>query len=234
MLRDSGVAVLGLGSGGSFVARELAKAGIGRFLLLDDDRLEVSNVARHECGLSDVGRLKVNAMRDYILDHNPAAEISTHAVHIDGSSRDQTRELLSSFAPGSSILVAPGGMTAASANPASPSSLDSEPPSYIHRWCRGPTRIHFAHPASPGQAHVAGGDEPVGVLGGQVLPRQPGDVGRRDADDATRPQDPAHLGQERVRLAAQHAQPGQRRHRQRPAGRPHAERVVEVHPAGRG
>jgi len=92
VLRDSGVAILGLGSGGSFIARELAKAGVGRFFILDHDRLEIANVARHECGLSDVGRLKVNAMRDLILDHNPAADISVSTERLTGESRRNVQE----------------------------------------------------------------------------------------------------------------------------------------------
>lgn len=83
ILRDRSVAVLGLGSGGSFILRELARCGVGRFLLVDHDRLEIGNACRHECGLSDVGRLKVNAVRDLVLDRNPAAEIVTRSWHID-------------------------------------------------------------------------------------------------------------------------------------------------------
>lgn len=92
VLRDSGVAILGLGSGGSFIARELAKAGVGKFFILDDDRLEIANVARHECGLSDVGRLKVNAIRDLIHDHNPAADVSVSTERITGESRGRVQE----------------------------------------------------------------------------------------------------------------------------------------------
>lgn len=91
VLRHAGVAILGLGSGGSFIARELAKAGVGRFFILDHDRLEIANVARHECGLGDVGRLKVNAMRELILDHNPAAEVHISAERLTGESRDKVQ-----------------------------------------------------------------------------------------------------------------------------------------------
>jgi molybdopterin/thiamine biosynthesis adenylyltransferase len=93
-LAGKSVAVLGLGSGGSFIVRELAKTGIGRFLLVDDDRLEIGNVARHECGMSDVGRLKTNAMRDLVLDRNPAADVHTSAMKISGTSVGELRELI--------------------------------------------------------------------------------------------------------------------------------------------
>jgi molybdopterin/thiamine biosynthesis adenylyltransferase len=94
VLRDSCVAVLGVGSGGSLIARELAKSGVGRFVLVDNDRLEVGNVCRHECGLSDVGRLKVNAVRDLILDRNPGADVVTSTASISGDSIDELEALL--------------------------------------------------------------------------------------------------------------------------------------------
>jgi molybdopterin/thiamine biosynthesis adenylyltransferase len=87
VLRHSGVAILGLGSGGSLIASELAKAGVGRFFIMDYDRLEIANVARHVCGLEDVGRLKVNAMREHILAHNPAAEVHVSTERLTGESR---------------------------------------------------------------------------------------------------------------------------------------------------
>lgn len=94
VLSRRSVAVLGLGSGGGFIVRELAKAGVGRFLLLDHDRLEVGNVSRHECGLSDVGRLKTNAMRDVVHDHHPAARVRTSELRIGGATRHELRDLL--------------------------------------------------------------------------------------------------------------------------------------------
>lgn len=99
VLRDRSVAVLGLGSGGSFILRELTRSGVGRFLLVDHDRLEIGNACRHECGLSDVGRLKVNALRDLVLDRNPAAELVTRALHIDSGTLAELSATLDDFAP---------------------------------------------------------------------------------------------------------------------------------------
>jgi molybdopterin/thiamine biosynthesis adenylyltransferase len=98
-LAGRSVAVLGLGSGGSFIVRELARSGVGRFLLLDDDRMEVGNVSRHECGLSDLGRLKTNAMRDHVLDRNPAATVTTSTLRIESDTVDDLTELLDRFRP---------------------------------------------------------------------------------------------------------------------------------------
>jgi molybdopterin/thiamine biosynthesis adenylyltransferase len=81
-LAQRSVAVFGLGSGGAPCALELAKSGVGRFHLVDFDRLEASNVARHPCGLSALGRLKTRAVRDLILDKNPACSVETHDMDV--------------------------------------------------------------------------------------------------------------------------------------------------------
>jgi molybdopterin/thiamine biosynthesis adenylyltransferase len=75
LLASKQVAIVGLGSGGATIAVELAKAGVGKFVLVDQDRLEVHNVGRHVCDLDDLGRRKTHAVRDRILARNPAAEI---------------------------------------------------------------------------------------------------------------------------------------------------------------
>jgi molybdopterin/thiamine biosynthesis adenylyltransferase len=75
VLRHKRVAVVGLGSGGGLIALELAKTGVSGFVLIDHDRLEPKNIARHVCGISDLGRFKTRAMRDMILDRNPLANI---------------------------------------------------------------------------------------------------------------------------------------------------------------
>ena len=74
-LREKHVVVVGLGSGGSTVALELAKAGVGRFTLIDPDDLEVANLVRHECDDRYLGWNKAAAVSDLILFRNPSAEV---------------------------------------------------------------------------------------------------------------------------------------------------------------
>ncbi|MBI2919056.1 MAG: ThiF family adenylyltransferase [Chloroflexi bacterium] len=81
-LASKTVAVIGVGSGGSLAALELAKAGVGHFLLVDHDRLTAHNVPRHACGLRDVGRFKTRAVRDLLLDRNPAVSVDCHEKDI--------------------------------------------------------------------------------------------------------------------------------------------------------
>jgi len=71
------VAVVGLGSGGGFVALTLAMSGVGHFVLIDDDMVEVTNVVRHVADLRDVGRPKVDAVADLIRARNPHAAVQT-------------------------------------------------------------------------------------------------------------------------------------------------------------
>lgn len=83
VLENKKVAIVGLGSFGSNIAIELAKAGIGNFVLFDFDRVELSNIARHICGINDLGRFKTHAIRDAILLKNPYSNISTFEININ-------------------------------------------------------------------------------------------------------------------------------------------------------
>ena len=82
ILAPKTVGVVGLGSGGSVCALEMAKCGVGNFILVDFDRLKSHNLSRHICGLADVGRFKTRAVRDSILQHNPNAVVRCHEIDI--------------------------------------------------------------------------------------------------------------------------------------------------------
>lgn len=69
------VVVVGLGSGGSTVALELAKAGVGRFTLVDPDVLETRNLIRHECDGRYVGSGKAAAVGELVFLRNPEAAV---------------------------------------------------------------------------------------------------------------------------------------------------------------
>jgi len=94
VLKNKTVLLVGLGTGGAHVAIELAKCGVGHFILVDRDRLSVGNVVRHPGGISQVGRYKVNAIRDLILEKNPEADVSLHAVALDYENQNEIREFV--------------------------------------------------------------------------------------------------------------------------------------------
>ncbi len=68
---------IGLGSGGAPVVNDLARSGVGRFILWDNDRVEAHNVGRHICGIESIGRLKTHVLRDHIASINPLANVVT-------------------------------------------------------------------------------------------------------------------------------------------------------------
>lgn len=78
-LREKRVAIIGCGSGGSWVALMLAMSGVGNFLLIDPETLSPANVVRHAAGARFIGRPKVEVVRDLILDRNDLAETRTIA-----------------------------------------------------------------------------------------------------------------------------------------------------------
>ena len=81
-LRDKRIVVVGLGSGGSTVALELAKAGAARFTLIDPDSLEEANLIRHECDDRYLGENKAVAVADLIHHRDPDAEVETLAADV--------------------------------------------------------------------------------------------------------------------------------------------------------
>ena len=74
MLQKKAVFV-GCGSVGSLVAVELAKAGVGNFMLIDNDVFGYHNICRHQCGIYDVGHFKTDALADRIFQINPYATV---------------------------------------------------------------------------------------------------------------------------------------------------------------
>ena len=75
-LKESCVAVFGIGGVGSYVAEGLARAGVGRLLLIDDDVIQESNINRQIHALTGtVGCRKTEVMKERILSINPEAEV---------------------------------------------------------------------------------------------------------------------------------------------------------------
>jgi len=75
---------IGVGSGGARVAEEAARFGVGTIILVDrpDEMLEEHNIIRHVLGYRDLGRLKVEALRDHILNINPACTVETVGLDV--------------------------------------------------------------------------------------------------------------------------------------------------------
>lgn len=74
-LHQQTVGVVGLGSGGSFVALSLAMSGVGGFVLIDDDVVAETNIVRHAADRRYLGHPKVDAVADLIRHRNPEAVV---------------------------------------------------------------------------------------------------------------------------------------------------------------
>lgn len=78
-LNESTVAVFGVGGVGGYVVEALARSGVGRLILVDDDRVCESNLNRQIIATrSTIGRYKVDAAKERILDINPDCEVEIH------------------------------------------------------------------------------------------------------------------------------------------------------------
>ncbi len=76
-LSQKSVILFGLGGVGSYTAEALARAGIGKLTIVDNDTVSVTNINRQLCALhSTVGKPKVEVIRKRILDINPHCEVT--------------------------------------------------------------------------------------------------------------------------------------------------------------
>ena len=89
MLWNKTVLVFGAGTGGSKIALELARAGVGKIILIDYDRLDFANISRHEGDLFDVGKSKVQIVAERIYRINPAVQIEIYTEDIFERSFDE-------------------------------------------------------------------------------------------------------------------------------------------------
>ncbi len=88
-LKNSTVAIAGMGGVGGDYLITLARAGIGNFKISDFDEFEVGNFNRqYGATLSSVGKPKMTVMRDLALDINPDSQIETYPDGINESNID--------------------------------------------------------------------------------------------------------------------------------------------------
>ena len=71
------VAVCGLGGLGSNIAIALARAGIGKLLLIDFDRVDITNLHRQQYKANQIGIHKADALADNLSEIAPYTEIQT-------------------------------------------------------------------------------------------------------------------------------------------------------------
>ena len=93
-LKNSHVAIFGLGGVGSYTAEALARSGIGHLTLVDKDTVDVTNINRQLIAdTTTIGKPKVEVCKERLLKINPELEITTFQIFYDET---QVEEFFSS------------------------------------------------------------------------------------------------------------------------------------------
>ena len=74
------VGICGLGGLGSNIAITLARAGVGKLILIDFDKVDITNLHRQQYKASQVGMYKTEALRDNLAEINPYLESEIQTV----------------------------------------------------------------------------------------------------------------------------------------------------------
>jgi molybdopterin/thiamine biosynthesis adenylyltransferase len=93
--REETFSFFGVGSGGARDAEETARFGVGQIILVDrpGETLEEHNIIRHTLGYRDLGRPKVEAVRDHILNTFPECVVETVEMDVTGD-RDRLAQIV--------------------------------------------------------------------------------------------------------------------------------------------
>ncbi len=93
--RNSTVAVIGLGGVGAYAAEMLARAGIGHIIILDNDKVCVTNKNRQLLALdSTIGKSKCEVMAERLKDINPELELTIIEEYLEA---DNITEVLGGY-----------------------------------------------------------------------------------------------------------------------------------------
>ena len=79
---SAAVAVCGLGGLGSHIAMALARAGIGKLVLIDFDRVDITNLHRQQYKAHQIGRYKAEALAENLAEIAPYTEVKAVAAKI--------------------------------------------------------------------------------------------------------------------------------------------------------
>ncbi len=89
-LKNSSVAVFGIGGVGTYAVEALARAGVGELHLIDNDVFTLSNLNRQLYATHEtVGKNKVDVARDRVLSINPECNVITHKMFYLADTADQ-------------------------------------------------------------------------------------------------------------------------------------------------
>lgn len=104
-LAEASVAVVGCGSLGSKVAASLARAGVGRFVLIDGDILLPGNLVRNDLDWDVVGLNKPEAVKRRIEEISPSAKVIVRRLGLGGQESAEATDSALSQAGKCDVIV---------------------------------------------------------------------------------------------------------------------------------
>jgi len=93
-LADGRVLIIGLGGLGSSSSVYLAAAGVGHLVLVDFDKVDISNLQRQIVhATKDIGRLKVDSAKEHLLELNPEIKVTKIDHKIENEELEEQTKL---------------------------------------------------------------------------------------------------------------------------------------------
>ena len=86
------VAICGLGGLGSNIAFALARAGVGKLILIDFDSVDITNLHRQQYKINQIGVRKTDALKENLWEIAPYVTIETHSVRISENNAEALLE----------------------------------------------------------------------------------------------------------------------------------------------
>lgn len=83
ILKEKTIIIFGIGSIGSGVAEILAKAGVGKLVLVDPENLEAANASRHSLGIDSIGLGKANSLASVLRKRYPHLQIESYQTRVE-------------------------------------------------------------------------------------------------------------------------------------------------------
>jgi molybdopterin/thiamine biosynthesis adenylyltransferase len=94
-IRKSIVTIVGIGALGSVSAELLARAGIGKLILIDPDNVEIHNLQRQSLfNEEDIGKNKAEVAKDKINKINSEVSVETHSAFLDETNLDLLQSIV--------------------------------------------------------------------------------------------------------------------------------------------
>lgn len=89
-LKNSCVAVFGLGGVGGYAVEALARSGVGSLDLIDNDKISITNINRQIYALqSTIGKYKTEAAKERVLDINPNINVKTYTLFYNTETQNE-------------------------------------------------------------------------------------------------------------------------------------------------